>query len=269
MAASRRAASSASRASACASARTSASCARSPSISTAHGGELRLDVGRRRQRRQRLLGVAAAAGGFVAARGQARPGLAQRREPRRVAARLALGVRVLVARGVGLVLQFAPAVAGGGLGLGRGGHLGLGLGSRLLLGLDLAAHRLQLGLDVGEPVLAGEPAGGAGRRIGGDREAVPAPQIAVARDQALAGLEQLDQRARRPRARSRRSAPAAAPAPWAPSRGCRAARRPPAMPDRSGRSRRRPSASERTDRPALRDRRRARRRARPRSPSRP
>ena len=77
-----------------------------------------------------------------------------------------------------LVLQRAPAGARRGLGLGGGRDLGLGLRHGRLLGLDLAAQALELGLDVRETVLAGEAAGGAGRRVGGDREAVPAPEIA-------------------------------------------------------------------------------------------
>ena len=94
-----------------------------------------------------------------------------------------------VARRVRLVLQRTPARAGRGLGLGGGGHLGRGRRHGRLLGLDLAAHGLQLGLDIGEAVLAGQTAGRTGRRIDGDREAVPAPEVALARHQALAGLE--------------------------------------------------------------------------------
>src|SRR5262249_61557596 len=60
---------------------------------------------------------------------------------------------------------------------------------------DLAPgpRRVQLVIDVGEPVLAGEAPGRASRCIGGDREAVPAPQVAVTRYQPLAGFEQLVQ----------------------------------------------------------------------------
>src|SRR5262249_54042633 len=60
---------------------------------------------------------------------------------------------------------------------------------RLLLGLHIAPHGLELGLDLSEAVLAGQTARRAGRRIGGDREAVPAPEVALARYQALAGLK--------------------------------------------------------------------------------
>ncbi len=181
-----------------------------------HDGEPAFDLGRRRQRRERLFGLALAGGGLVAARGEPRLRLAERREARRIAAGLAFGFRMPVARGVGQVLRFAPAGARIGLGLGGSGDFGFRRRDRRVLGLDLAAHRLQFGLDVGEPVLAGEPPRGAGRRIGGDREPVPAPEIAVARDQPLSGLEQLGETLGVGRARPRRSGRAGAPAPSAP-----------------------------------------------------
>ena len=87
------------------------------------------------------------------------------------------------------MLERAPALAGRGLRRGGGRYLGFRRGHGFLLGFELAPHRLQLRLDVGEPVLAGEAPAGAGRRIGGDRESVPAPEVAVTRDQPLAGLE--------------------------------------------------------------------------------
>src|SRR5262249_56952384 len=121
--------------------------------------------------------------------------LAQRREARRVAARRALGLGMLLARGLRLVLQRAPTRARRGLGLGGGGDLRLGRCQRLLFGLDLAPPGLELGLNLGEAVLAGQTASRAGRRIGGGREAVPAPEVALARYQALARVE------RRPEAR--------------------------------------------------------------------
>ena len=52
---------------------------------------------------------------------------------------------------------------------------------------------MQFRLDVGKAVLAGEPARRAGRRIGGDRESVPAPEVALLGHQPLAGLEQLQE----------------------------------------------------------------------------
>ena len=189
--ASRRAASSASRANACASARTSASM-----------DALGLDLAAHRARawsRSRRAGAAPRAprsaslrAAFASSRLAARRrlGLGERRDAGGVAAGLALGIGVLLARGGGGMLQVAPPGAGIGFGLGGGAHLRFGGRDRRALGIDLGAHRLQLGFDVGEAVLAGEPAGGAGRRIGRDREAVPAPEVAVLGDEPLAGLEQ-------------------------------------------------------------------------------
>ena len=113
-----------------------------------------------------------------------------------------------------------------------------------------------------------EPARGAGRRMGVGGKAVPAPEIAVARNQALAGLEQagepraigaldhadLGEPARKLRRRLHVL-----------GKSLHAVRQ-----RRIGRDRpRRPSSAWRgTGRPARRDRRRARRQARSRSPSR-
>ena len=97
---------------------------------------------------------------------------------------------MLLARRGGRVLRLAPPGARLGLGFGGRAHVGFGGFDRLALGVDLGADRFQLGFDVGEAVLAGEPARRAGRRVGRDREAVPAPEVAVARHQPLAGLEQ-------------------------------------------------------------------------------
>ena len=94
-----------------------------------------------------------------------------------------------VARGVGLALGLAPAAAGGVLGLPRLRHLAFRRRHGLPPRVEIGARDAQLGLDVGEPVAAGEPARRRGRRVGGDGEAVPAPQIALLRHQPLAGLE--------------------------------------------------------------------------------
>ena len=155
----------------------------------AYAGELRLDIGGRRQRAERAVCFLAPGDRLVAARRQSCRRLAERRKPRRIAADLAFGVGLLVARGEGLVLERAPAAARGGLGLGGGCGLRLGLRHGRLLGLDLAAQDLELRLDIRQTVLARQAAGSTGRRVGGDREAVPAPEIPVPRDQALAGLE--------------------------------------------------------------------------------
>ena len=136
--------------------------------------------------------------------------------------------------------------------------------------IEVGAHDAQLRLDVGEPVAAGEATGRAGRRMGRDRKAVPAPQVAVLRHQPLAGLES---RARRAPSCARHHADLREPAHHGVGRrgdeAGRAAARLRAAPDRSDRPARRPNASARSARPARRDRRRARRRARSRSPSRP
>src|SRR5262249_11323531 len=167
----------------------------------ARAGELRLDFRGRRQRFERALRLVAPGGRFVAVRRQSRRRLAQRREARRVAAPPPPRPRPVLPPRPPLPAPPPPAPAAPpprappprrarrGLGLGGGGALGLARRHRLLLGLDLAPRGFELGFDVGEAVLAGQTAGRAGRRIGGDREAVPAPEVALARDQALAGLE--------------------------------------------------------------------------------
>ena len=146
---------------------------------------------RRRQRGERALGFAAR-GGVVAACRQSRLGLAERREPRRAAARLAFGLRMRSRAASASVLQLAPLVRARPRPRRRQATSASACATACCLASTLAAHGLQFCFDVGKPVLAGEPAGGAGRRIGGDRETVPAPEIALARNQALAGLEQLD-----------------------------------------------------------------------------
>ncbi len=60
---------------------------------------------------------------------------------------------------------------------------------------SLGAHVCELGLDVGKPVAAGEAARRRGRRVRGDGETVPAPQVAFRRHQPLAGLQLRDSRA--------------------------------------------------------------------------
>ena len=156
-------------------------------------GKLRLDARRRRQHRERALRFVTPSHRLLAARAQSRLGLAQRGKARGVAARLAFGFGVPIARRLRFLLQRAPARARVGFGRCRGGGFGLGGRNRRLFVLDLAAHRLELGLDIGEPVLAGEAPRGAGRRVGRDREAVPAPEVALARDEPLPWFEQWDE----------------------------------------------------------------------------
>ena len=156
-------------------------------------GQLRFDIGSRGQCLERALRVVTRSRGFLAARGQPCLGFAQCRDARRVTARLAFGFGMSIARSLRLLLQRAPARAGGGLRLGGARDLGLGRRDRLFFALDLAAHGFDFSLDLGEAVLAGEPARGAGRCIGGNRETVPTPEVAFARDQSLTGFEQRDE----------------------------------------------------------------------------
>ena len=153
----------------------------------AHGGELRFELGRSRQGRQRALGLALGRDGFIAVRGKTSLRLGQRRNSRRMASDLALGGGVQIARGVGLALAIAPAQPRFGFGC-RGGD---GLRPRrhhgLAAGLDLRAGGIRFAVDVGDPAALGETARGPGRRVRGGGIAVPAPQIALARNQALAG----------------------------------------------------------------------------------
>ncbi len=206
---------------------------------------------------------------FVAARRQSRLRLAERRQARGVAARSRArprpGARARRAASCWSSRQRARAAVSAAAVAATSASAAA---TACCLASTSRAHRLQLRLDVGEPVLAGEAPAGAGRRIGGDRKSVPAPEVAVARDQPLAGLEHrrqargvraLDHADLREASRQllrRLDVPAE-----------RLARHP-AAPDRRDRWRRRPSAWARRDRSEPRGRRRARRRARPRNPCR-
>src|SRR5262249_51410741 len=122
----------------------------------ARGGKWRLDGRRRRQRLKRALRLVTPRDCLLATCAQSRLGLGERREARGVAARLAFGFGVPVPRGLRFLLQRAPARACLGVGRrSRGGHA-LGGRDRRLFALDLAADRLQLGLDIGETGLCGE-----------------------------------------------------------------------------------------------------------------
>ena len=125
---------------------------------------------------QRFLGVAA--------------GVGDRRDPGFGLARLPLHGGEHVAGLRQLALRLAPQLAQAPLlalrraqalgGLLGGGARGLGRAARLGL---LARQRAQ-------PAALGQPRGGGGRHLRGGDEAVPAPQMALARDEALAGLQQ-------------------------------------------------------------------------------
>jgi hypothetical protein len=129
-------------------------------------GEPGLDIERRRQCGERPLGVVARSDRLVAVRGQPCLRLAQRREPRGVARHLTFGLGKSIACRVSIVLKRAPAGPRRGLRLGGGCNFGLGCRHHGLFRVNLAAQGVELGFDIGEPVLAGETACGAGRRIG-------------------------------------------------------------------------------------------------------
>ncbi len=152
-----------------------------------------LDVGCGREIGEAALGLGAGRRRLVAAGDQARARLGERRHAGGVAAGLPLGIGVLFARGGGGFLKVAPRGAGLGLGFGGSANFRFGGLDRGALGIDLATDRQQLRFDIGEAVLAGEPPCRARRRIRGDRESVPTPEVAVPGSQPLAGLEQGDE----------------------------------------------------------------------------
>ena len=270
MAVSRRSASSASRASACASARTSASCARLPSISARMSASWRFQLGGRRQLGERA--VRRVAAGLRPRRGRRSAGSwprSARRCARCCAPSRARPWRAVRARCRPRAAPRASARARAASAAPAAVSVGLRRLGGLALVVERRARAATSSASMSERRLrCGEPARRAGRRMGGGGKAVPAPEIAVARDQPLAGLEQagepraigaLDHADLRETARQLRRRLHVL--------GERLARRP-AAPDRTDRPRRPSSAWRGTGRPARRDRRRARRRARSRSPSR-
>src|SRR5262249_34189054 len=82
----------------------------------AHTGKPRFHLRRLRQGRERALRLAPRRGRLVAARRQSGGRLAERRQPRCVAAHLPLGLGVSLAGGVRFVLQRTPAFASGAVG---------------------------------------------------------------------------------------------------------------------------------------------------------
>ena len=107
-----------------------------------------------------------------------------------MAADLTFGVGVLFAQGVGRVLRLAPLRARFGLRLGCGGGRRLRRLDRAALCFDFAARGGKLALDRLEAAAFGEPARRSGPRMRGGGKAVPAPEIALARNEPLPGLEQ-------------------------------------------------------------------------------
>ncbi len=144
------------------------------------GLQLRRRLARFVDRRRRL----------VAAGGEPRARLVEGGKARGHQRALALGGRVGVARRIGLVLARPPVDPRLHLGAGGGERIPFGFLDGGTPGRDLGVGGGELAADLGEPVLLGEPPGGCGRRIGGGDVAVPAPEIALARNQPLPGLEQ-------------------------------------------------------------------------------
>ena len=139
---------------------------------------------------KRGLGGVAALDRLVARGGGAREALVQRGQARQRLRATALGGGEFVPGGVVGGAGVARALAR--LGLARGG---LAQRALRLRGLELRffgglARGFRLALEIAEPVLFREPAGGGRRRFGGGDEAVPAPEVAFARDEALAGFQE-------------------------------------------------------------------------------
>ncbi len=137
----------------------------------AHGGELAFEFGGGRQRCERAFGLGLGGACLVAAGGEARARLGQRRQPRRLA------IEVAFARA-----RLAFGVARGFEGRFRGVE-------RCALAVHLGARRDLFGVDFGEAAALRQAPRRPGRGVGCRDIAVPAPQIAFARDQPLAGLE--------------------------------------------------------------------------------
>ena len=91
---------------------------------------------------------------------------------------------------VGLALRRAPMLACGGFGGACRGQVRLRRLGGLALVVERRARGYDFAIDVGQAAALREAARGAGRRMRVGGKAVPAPEIAVARNQALAGLEQ-------------------------------------------------------------------------------
>ncbi len=137
----------------------------------AHAREPAFEVGGRRQLGERALGLGLGGGGLVTARRQARARFGQRGQARRLAVEIALARP-------GFAFGLAGALEGR-----------LRQDERLTFLVGLGTRARQFGIDLGEAAALRQPACGAGRRMGCRHEAVPTPQIAVARNEPLAGLE--------------------------------------------------------------------------------
>jgi hypothetical protein len=116
-----------------------------PRLDVVGGRQLSEPTLRRFARRERL----------VPARGQPRSGLPECRKSGGVPACLALGTGLLIARRMMPALALTQFFAGRGLGQSGRCNIGKRRFRGFVSDLDLAADDLQLGFDVGEPVLAG------------------------------------------------------------------------------------------------------------------
>ncbi len=161
-------------------------------------GKLFFDFESRRQRRKRQFGFFVRDSGFIAGGDDALPRFRERGETRRIATDLALGGGVVLARGIGAVLRVAPLRPRLGLGGGGRGDGSLGGFGGVALDFDVASRGGEFAFDRLQAAAFGEPPRRAGRRMRRDRKAVPAPEIALGRNEPLAGFEQARNR-REPR----------------------------------------------------------------------
>ena len=156
---------------------------RAPRASFAHARRaLRSSRRRRRQARRARHRLVARRFG-LGSRADASAGLrlVQRGAARGDAVELALALGMALARRIGFALRSRRAVARLRLAVAAAAISAVGSCAPPRAGVSASARALSsFALDVGEAIALGEPARGAGRRIGRDREAVPAPQIAFA-----------------------------------------------------------------------------------------
>ncbi len=143
-----------------------------------------------RQRSKGGLSFFASRNRFVAARDDPLTGFLERRNARRIAADLTLGGGMLLARRIGRMLRLAPVRARLDFRGRRGRSRCLGRFERPKLGLHLAAGVCKIALDRLQAAALGEPARRTGRRMGSDGEAVPPPEVTLARYEPLPGPKQ-------------------------------------------------------------------------------
>ena len=93
------------------------------------------------------------------------------------------------ARGVGQALRLAPVRACFGFGRGSGCHRRFRRFNSTALVFDIETRGSQFAFDRLQATALGKPPRCAGRRMRRDDKTVPAPQIALVRDEPLAGLE--------------------------------------------------------------------------------